>query len=67
MSSIILGKYIFKILELSSIQGFVLTSINQTLKSSSIMKSYPKSSKHDFLLEGSIILRVAKDDLTIKE
>ena len=33
----------------SSKQGFVLASISQRCKFSSIIKSYPKISKHNFL------------------
>ena len=40
--------------EVVSRQGLVLASINQTLKSSSIMKSKPNSSKLFSLLKGSI-------------
>lgn len=45
----ILGKYISsKGLEVS-MQGFVLTSISQSLRFSSMMKSYPKISNENFL------------------
>ena len=44
-SSSILGSSTFKSYELSSMQGFVLHSISQTVRSASSIKSKPRSSK----------------------
>ena len=65
MSSTKRGSYICKMLELSSKQGLVFTSIIQVLRSSSMIKSYPKSSKQCFLFIGSIKSFVAKIDRVI--
>jgi hypothetical protein len=45
----ILGRYLHNSCEDSSIQGLVFTSISQRPKSPSMMKSYPNSSKQQFL------------------
>lgn len=42
--------------ELSSRQGFVLASMSQTLKFSSIMKSRPKTSNENSFFSGSIFV-----------
>jgi hypothetical protein len=55
-SSTILGSNYLSRSEVSSRQGFVLTSMSQTFKLASIMKSRPKTSKQFFLLKGLILL-----------
>ena len=65
MSSIMRGSNRFSRSLDSSRQGFVLTSINQLLKSSSSIKSYPKSSKQNFLLLGSMVRFTALNVFTM--